>query len=346
MKVLITGGAGMIGSHAAETWAGEGHDVTVLDNLMRSRLLGWARQTVESTWEWLGELPRVHRVVGDVRNAADVRRALGDGVDAILHAAAQPGVGYSIQHPEEDFAINAQGTLTVLEAARQVCPEATILYCSTNKVYGTNVERLPIREDARRYAFTNGLAGVPESLSVDLAGHTPYGVSKLAGELCVQDYAQTFGMRTGVFRMSCIYGTRQFGAEEQGWVAHFAICALLNRVITIYGDGKQVRDVLFVSDLIEAFAQFLSSSLQHGVYNMGGGPANTTSLLELLDELTRLAGHRPEVRFSSWRPNDQRVYISDLEKAKRELKWEPRVGLPEGLRRLVAWVSSHRNLFA
>jgi len=336
----------MVGSHAAEHWASQGHEVVVLDNLMRSRLFGWPKESVEFNWRALAAMPRVRQVLGDIRIAEDVRRAVGDGVDVVLHAAAQPGVGFSIRYPQEDFAINVLGTLQALETVRQVSPKAAFLYCSTNKVYGTNVDRLAIREDATRYVFADGVAGMSEAMSVDLAGHTPYGVSKLAGEFYVQDYAHTFGMRTGVFRMSCIYGARQFGFEDQGWLAHFTISTLLNRPITIYGNGKQVRDVLYVTDLVGAFDRFLASPKRHGVYNIGGGAGSTLSLLELLDELHRALGRKPAVRFADWRPSDQRVYISDIRKVCTDLDWQPQVSPRDGLQRLIEWVTSHQELFA
>jgi CDP-paratose 2-epimerase len=335
----------MVGSHAAEQWAAKWHEVIVLDNLMRSALFGSQKESVEYNWRYLGSLKGIQLIKGDVRSAEDVRRALGDGVDLVLHAAGQPGVGFSIEHPEEDFAINALGTLQVLETTRQQSPKAVFIYCSTNKVYGTNVDAIPLVEQASRYAYGNGLVGISEQLSVDYAGHTPYGVSKLAGELYVQDYAYTYGMRTAVFRLSCTYGTRQFGFEDQGWVAHFTISTLLGRPITIYGDGKQVRDALFVDDLINAFDLFMASPVKHGVFNIGGGPTQTVSLRELLDELERLTGKRSPVAYAPWRPSDQKVYISDLSRVQQALRWAPRVTFPEGLRRLVRWVEEHRGLF-
>ena len=345
MRILVTGGAGMVGSHAAEYWAAQGHDVTMLDNLMRSRIFGWPKESVEFTWRELAGRPRIRQIVGDIRNGEDVRRAVGDGVDAVLHAAAQPGVGLSIQQPLEDFSINALGTLQVLETVRKISPKAVVLYCSTNKVYGTNVDQLPLAERDTRYVFADGLAGVAETLSLDRAGHTPYGVSKLTGELYVQDYAHTFGMRTAVFRMSCIYGPRQFGFEDQGWIAHFVISTVCGRPLTIYGDGKQVRDVLYVTDLIDAFDRFLHGTIAHGVYNIGGGPEQTLSLRELLEALHRLLGRRPEVQHGPWRPSDQRVYISDLTTVTRDLGWQPRVSVADGLRKVSDWVGGHQALF-
>lgn len=345
MNILVTGGAGMVGSHAAEYWAAQGHQVTVLDNLMRSKLFGSDRESVEYNWRYLGGIPGVRLVKGDVRNPAEVAQALGQGIDVVLHAAGQPGVGFSIGDPLEDFSINALGTLQVLEAVRRRSPRATVLCCSTNKVYGTNVDALPLVEQESRYAFGGGVTGVSDELSVDRAGHTPYGVSKLAGELYMQDYAYTYGMRTGVFRMSCIYGTRQFGFEDQGWVAHFAISTIHGLPITIYGNGKQVRDVLYVEDLIGAFDRFIASDVKHGVFNVGGGPTQTTSLLELLDQLEALTGKRSRVAFKAWRPSDQKVYVSDVAKIHRALNWQPRIPLREGLGRVVAWVEQHPELF-
>jgi len=345
MKILVTGGAGMVGSHAADYWASQGHEVVALDNLMRSRFFGSPKESVEYNWKRLSTLPRIQTVLGDVRNAEDVRRAVGDGVDAVLHAAAQPGVGFSIRHPQEDFAINALGTLQVLETVRQVSPKASVIYCSTNKVYGTNVDQVLLLERDTRYAFADGIRGISEAMSVDLAGHTPYGVSKLTGELYVQDYAYTFGLRTAAFRMSCIYGTNQFGFEDQGWLAHFTISALLDRPITICGNGKQVRDTLYVEDLIQAFDRFLHRPDARGVYNIGGGPAHTLSLLELLDELKRTVGRLPAVRFAEWRPSDQRVYVSDISKVSEALGWTPQVSPTEGVGRVVAWMREHQHLF-
>lgn len=345
MKILVTGGAGMVGAHAAEYWAAKGHQVTVLDNLMRSQLFGSQRESVEYNWRTLQRLPGIRLIKGDVRSAADLEEALGDGVDAVLHAAGQPGVGFSVAEPGEDFSINALGTLQVLEALRQRSPQAAFLYCSTNKVYGTNVEKIPLVEKPTRYAFDGGLSGVAETLPIDHAGHTPYGVSKLAGDLYVQDYAYTYGMRSAVFRMSCIYGTRQFGFEDQGWVAHFVISTLLGRPLTIYGNGKQVRDVLYVEDLIRAFDAFIASSLPSAVFNIGGGSGNTVSLLELLDLLEELSGKRSAIAYQEWRPSDQKVYISDLSRIKRQLGWQPRVSFREGLGRLIAWVKERAELF-
>lgn len=345
MRIVITGGAGMVGSHAAEHFAAQGHDVIAFDALLRSYLSGAGGPSVEHNWARLQRLPRVQCVQGDVRDWEALRRVFAEPVDAVIHAAAQPGIGFSLRHPVEDFHINALGTLHVLECVRQCAPAAAVIFCSTNKVYGTNVDRLPIRELPLRYAFAKPVTGVDETLAVDFTGHTPYGVSKLAGDLCVQDYAQTYGLRTAVFRMSCIYGEHQFGFEDQGWVAHFIISALLGRPLTIYGDGKQVRDVLYVGDLIRAFEAWLQRGIPHGVYNVGGGPANTLSLLELLALLQEQLPHETRVTYQGWRAKDQKVYISDLRKITRDVGWQPTIAIREGVQRLITWVQAHRDLF-
>lgn len=344
MRLVITGGAGLVGSHAAEYFAAQGHDVIVFDALLRSYLHGVSGPSVEHNWAYLQQLPRVRCIRGDVRDEAALRAAFAEPVDAVIHTAAQTGIGFSLTHPLEDFQINALGTLQVLECVRQRSPRAKVVYCSTNKVYGTNVDRVPLQELATRYVFTGGTRGIDETRSIDLTGHTPYGVSKLAGELYVQDYAQTYGLRSAVFRMSCIYGERQFGFEDQGWIAHLIIAAVLGRPIRIYGDGKQVRDILYVGDLVRAFALWLASDIPHAVYNIGGGPEQTLSLVELLDWLRTATGEPLAVSFHPWRAHDQKVYVADLTKVSRELRWTVTMGVREGLRRLMDWVTAHREL--
>jgi len=226
--------------------------------------------------------------------------------DFIVHAAAQVAVTHSIQNPREDFESNVMGTFNVLEGARKSNKDPTIIYCSTNKVYGENVNSVEVEERGKRYIFRSKKYrdGIPEDFPIDLCEHTPYGCSKLAGDIYMQDYASIYGLRTGIFRMSCIYGTRQFGTEDQGWVAHFIISTLEERPITIYGDGKQVRDVLFITDLIEAYDKFKKNSkhLKGEVFNIGGGRENTISLIELLNLLEKKTGKRSKIKFADWRP--------------------------------------------
>ncbi len=242
--------------------------------------------------------------------------------------------------------MNAVGTFNILEWVRKSKKNPPIVYCSTNKVYGENVNKIGIIEKETRYEFEAAYRkGVAENTGIDLCKHTPYGCSKLTGDLYMQDYAYVYGMKIGIFRMSCIYGPRQFGIEDQGWVAWFAIATLLNKPLTIYGDGKQVRDVLYVSDLLKAFDIFINKDIPYGVYNIGGGPSYTISLLELLDLLEKMTGKRSKIRFKNWRESDQRIYVSDIRKIREELFWSPSVPLEEGLTNLVKWIRDNHNLF-
>jgi CDP-paratose 2-epimerase len=275
MKVLVSGGAGFIGSHVAEYYAREGNEVVVFDNLSRAKLLNKHGKRELFNWNYLKEnYPKVSLIKGDVRKPEQFKTA-GAGVDVIIHTAAQVAVTTSLTYPKTDFEINAGGTFNALEVAR--ANDASLIFTSTNKVYGENVNKIPVLEKETRYEFSNAeyKNGIPENFSIDSTEHSPYGCSKLAADIYVQDYARTYGLKTGVFRMSCIYGERQFGVEDQGWVAWFIIATLANKPVTIYGNGKQVRDVLHVSDLIQAFDKFLSTNLKHEVFNIGGGPCNS-----------------------------------------------------------------------
>ena len=345
MKVLVTGGAGFVGSHVAEYYAKRGSEVIVFDNLSRVEILGKGVGDPLYNWNYLkNNYCNVKLVKGDVRSFGEVKAASED-VDAVVHAAAQVAVTTSLSDPRTDFEINALGTFNVLEAAR--LNDAALILCSTNKVYGENVNKIPVKDEGKRYYFADEKYrnGIPETFPVDLCGHSPYGCSKLAADMYTQDYTHTYGLKTGVFRMSCIYGERQFGVEDQGWLSWFVIATLTNKTITIYGDGKQVRDVLYVGDLVQAFDKFLSSNLRHGVFNMGGGPENTLSLLELLDLLKELTGKEARVCFADWRLADQKVYVSDISNAKELLGWEPRVDPRNGVKRLIDWVAINRALF-
>lgn len=347
MRILITGGAGLVGSHCAEFFAlsNPKNKVVVLDNLMRSKIFGYDKASVEFNWNYLKQFSNVERIKGDVRDDRDVARAVGKGVDVLIHTAGQPGVPSSVRMPKEDFSINAFGTLNVLEAVRKRSKDAVILYCSTNKVYGENVDKIALVEQAKRFTFKD-VPGVNEGMCTDLTGHTPYGVSKLVGDLYVQEYSYIYKMKTAVFRMSCTYGTRQFGFEDQGWVAWFIIATLFNKPVTIYGNGKQVRDMLYVDDLVDAFNRFIGSDLKHGLFNIGGGQENTISLLEFLDELERLTGRRPKVNFSDWRPSDQKVYITDTSKLQKALGWKIKMPVADGIRTLKEWVAANEKYFA
>lgn len=346
MKILVTGGAGFVGSHVAEYYAKLGYEVIVYDNVSRAKLLNYSTSNAMYNWNYLKGNFDITLIKGDIRDAKQLENA-GNDADVFIHTAAQTAVTTSVLDPRTDFEINALGTFNVLEAARKT--GAAVVYCSTNKVYGDNVNKIEVGEKETRYEFTdrNFRKGIPETFSTDLCEHTPYGASKFAADVYVQDYARRNEIDAAVFRMSCIYGTRQFGVEDQGWVAWFTIATVLGKPITIYGDGKQVRDMLYVTDLVSAFDAFVQKrgKLHHGVYNMGGGTENTMSLVELLEYLEELAGKRSQISYDDWRPSDQKVYISNISKARKELGWKPVVNSKEGVKRLAGWVNENKNLF-
>jgi CDP-paratose 2-epimerase len=336
-KVLITGGAGFIGCDAACAFGRKGWKVSLLDNLAcpKSNLnLRWLEDRISFVF---------HKA--DLRHAGRVETVVAKGrFDAVLHLAGQVAVTTSVLRPREDFEINALGTLNVLEAVRQHKPDAFVLYASTNKVYG-NLEGIGVRRSALRYVYDEKHAhGVAETQALDF--HSPYGCSKGAADQYVRDYARIYGLRAVVFRQSCIYGCRQFGVEDQGWVAWFVIAAVLGRPVTIYGDGRQVRDLLFADDLVNLYeaAVRCPGACSGQAYNVGGGERNTLSLLELLGLLREEHGLSVRSSFAEWRPGDQRVYISDIRKVRRDLRWRPRTDVRKGIGRLVRWVKENRRL--
>ncbi len=345
MKVLVTGGAGFVGSHVAEYYAKKCDEVTIFDNLSRATLLGYDASNALYNWNYLKSYANINRIKGDIRDIGAIETASKDA-DVIVHAAAQTAVTTSVKDPRTDFEINALGTFNVLEAARK--SNASVIFCSTNKVYGDNVNQIPVNEQEKRYVFSDSKYknGIKEIFPTDLCEHTPYGASKFAGDIYVQDYARVYGLKTAIFRMSCIYGTRQFGVEDQGWVAWFIIATLTNKPITIYGDGKQVRDVLYVDDLVKAYDLFIESNLKQEVFNIGGGSENTLSLLELLDLLKDSTDMRAKISYDDWRPSDQKIYISDIGKIREKLKWKPEANPREGVNKLVDWVKENNSLFS
>ena len=338
MKIFITGGAGFIGCNSADHFLKQGHEVVVFDNL--------SRVGTPQNLSWLQERhgERLSFVRGDVRDYQALAQAIG-GADVVLHLASQVAVTTSVQDPRTDFEINALGTFNALEAVRQQAPEAVFLYASTNKVYG-GMESVRIVEKDGRYAYADFPNGIPESYPLDF--HSPYGCSKGAGDQYTIDYSRIYGLKTVSFRQSCIYGQRQFGVEDQGWVAHFVIAAICGRPISIYGDGKQVRDVLHVSDLIRAYELAIEQidEVSGQAFNVGGGPQNTLSIWsEFGPLLAELKGEEVPVQYGPWRPGDQRVFIADVHKAQEVLGWRPTISPREGVTDLYEWVDSNRELF-
>ena len=334
---LITGGAGFVGANLAHRLLSEGRRVLVLDNL--------SRPGVERNLAWLEEnhAAGLDVMVADIRDAAAVERAVARA-DHVFHFAAQVAVTTSLADPREDFAVNALGTLNVLEAARAQRVPPSVLMTSTNKVYG-GLEDVVLELEGQRYqpvAADIASHGISEARPLDF--HSPYGCSKGTADQYVHDYARSYGMKTVVFRMSCIYGQRQFGTEDQGWVAHFLLRALDGEPITLFGDGRQVRDILFVDDLVDAFAlaQHHIGKLAGGAFNLGGGPRNVISLLDLLDQIERLEGRRPATAHEDWRTGDQRYYVSDTRSFEAATGWRPAVGAKEGIERLHRWLQQMR----
>jgi len=336
---LITGGAGFIGSNYVQRLVQRGEKVTIYDNLSRAgarKNLDWLRKS-------FGE-DSFNVIVGDVRDASRIAEAARDA-DVIVHLAGQVAVTTSVIDPRADFESNAIGTFNTLEAARLSGRDPIFLYSSTNKVYG-GMEGVKLVEEATRWRYKDLVKGCPETQPLDF--HSPYGCSKGTGDQYVRDYARIYGLRSVVLRQSCIYGPRQFGIEDQGWVAWFIIAAVTGRPITIYGDGKQVRDILNVEDLMNAYdaaIQKIDIALGN-VYNLGGGPANVMSVwAEFGPILERLCGGTIEIARGDWRPGDQRVFYADINKAERELGWKPKIGVQEGIRRLFNWVKENSELF-
>jgi CDP-paratose 2-epimerase len=339
--VLITGGAGFVGTNVAHRFLEAGQPVVIFDNL--------SRPGVERNLAWLRHEHRdlLQVVIGDMQDGKALR-AVAKRASKVFHFAAQVAVTTSLVDPIHDFEVNARGTLNLLEALRKLDSPPPLIFTSTNKVYG-DLADVKLRLRHNRYEPEDPKLrerGFSEDRCVEF--HSPYGCSKGAACQYVLDYARTFGMPTMVFRMSCIYGLHQFGNEDQGWVAHFLIRALEGEPITIYGDGKQVRDVLFVDDLVNAFLYAFENidSLAGEVFNMGGGPSNTTSLLELLDLIAELNGRRPHVKFDDWRAADQLYYVSDTTKFSQATGWRAKVGVREGVARLHKWLQETRQAVA
>ncbi len=336
---LVTGGAGFIGSNYVARLVRRGENVIIFDNLSRGGAklnLQWLRKEFGNDGFKL--------IVGDVRDADAIKDAACK-MDVIVHLAAQVAVTTSVTEPREDFEINALGTFNVLEGARASGTSPAFLYTSTNKVYG-GMEDLRVAEEESHYRYLDFPLGIPESQLLDF--HSPYGCSKGCGDQYVRDYQRIYGIPSVVFRQSCIYGPRQFGIEDQGWLAWFAIAVLTGKPITIYGDGKQVRDVLFIDDLLDAYDLALNNidRVAGRAYNIGGGPDKTISIWkEFAPMLEKLAGHSIPTGQGDWRPGDQRIYVSDIRKAKQELGWEPVVTPEEGITRLFEWVKKNRQLF-
>ncbi|MEN6522010.1 MAG: GDP-mannose 4,6-dehydratase [Armatimonadota bacterium] len=331
--ILITGGAGFIGTNLANRLLESGRPVLLFDNL--------SRPGVERNLQWLRDKhgEQVQIELADVRDSFALLRAVEESSE-VFHFAAQVAVTTSLNSPIHDFEVNVRGTLNLLEALRSVKNPPPLVFTSTNKVYG-ELNDIKLHRNGTRYEPVDPLlceSGVEETHRLDF--HSPYGCSKGAADQYALDYCRIFGLPTVVFRMSCIYGPHQLGTEDQGWVAHFLMRAIKGQPITIYGDGSQVRDVLFVDDLVNALllAQANMPTIAGQVFNIGGGPVNTISLLDLVGIIEGLCGERPTLRLDDWRPGDQRYYVSCTRKFMDATGWMPRVNVREGVRELYEWL--------
>ena len=338
MKALIIGGAGFIGCNIARRLIDQRDEVLVFDNL--------SRKGTHSNLRWLQSLGPVQFFKGDIRQSGPLEEVFRNhpDIDVVYHMAAQVAVTTSVTNPREDFEINALGTFNVLEAIRSTRTDPILIFASTNKVYG-GMEDVQIVEQDGRYAYRDFPEGIPEDRLLDF--HSPYGCSKGAADQYVRDYARIYGLRTITFRQSCIYGYRQFGIEDQGWVAWFTIQAVLDRPISIYGDGKQVRDMLFVDDLVDAYQRAIRDieTTSGKIYNLGGGPRNKMCLHDLIANLEALTDRKLRYHYDEWRPGDQPVFVCNVEKAKADFGWEPHTSPEQGVKKLFEWVSKNTQLF-
>ena len=338
-SILITGGAGFIGVNSALHFAALGWDVTVVDNL--------SRRGTDQNLQWLlAQHPAISFQRVDIRDSEAIASAVRKMQPSmLLHLAAQVAVTTSYTDPREDFEINALGSFNVMEAVRLHSPECFVVYASTNKVYG-GMESVAVQLGDHGYAFRDLPLGVPETQPLDF--HSPYGCSKGVADQYTIDYARIYDLRTCAFRQSCIYGQRQFGIEDQGWVAWFSIASLLDRPITLYGDGWQTRDVLNVKDLARAYeaAWENQAKISGQAFNIGGGPTNTLCLRDLLSFLEDELKISINPLSGASRPGDQPVFVCDIRKAQAHLGWSPQIGVSDGVRDLIRWVRDNRDLFS
>jgi CDP-paratose 2-epimerase len=337
-QIIVTGGAGFIGCNTSARLAREGYEVTVVDNL--------SRKGTEQNLKWLQEQADIKFAQVDIRDFDSLQKTFAEHKDleAVVHLAAQVAVTLSIDDPRTDFEINALGTFNVLEAVRLSGQKPLVVYASTNKVYG-GMESVKVEESEKRYNYKDFPEGVPETMNLDF--HSPYGCSKGAADQYVRDYSRIFDIPAVVMRQSCIYGPRQFGIEDQGWVAWFIIAAVLGKLTSIYGNGKQVRDLLYVDDLIDAYMLAIKNkaSMKSKVYNLGGGTKFSLSIWEEFGPILEgLIGNEIPITKKGWRQGDQPIYISDIRLVEKELGWQPKIAPEQGIKQLYDWVVTNQDI--
>lgn len=342
MKVLVTGGAGLVGSHACEFYAKQGHEIIAVDNYMRGILFGKMGSTKANAEFLMKNFPNIKFYNIDIRNEREIKQLIKD-VDLIIHTAAQPSHPKSIEIPIEDFSINAGGTLSLLETVRKVADNAVFIHCSTNKVYGENPNKVPTVEKETRYDYADR-DGIDENMPVDHTMHTPFGVSKLAADLYAQEYGKLYGLKTGIFRMGCITGPRAMAVEAHNWEPYFIWVNVTANVLNVYGfKAKQVRDVIDARDLVRAFAEFSQKPRSGEVYNIGGGRKNSVSLLESFKIIENITGKPMNYLLKPKREGDHKVYISDLGKIKSHYDWNIKIDLNQVFRDIYNWIVQNLN---
>jgi CDP-paratose 2-epimerase len=341
VNVLITGCAGFIGCHATKRFLESGATVIGIDNL--------SRKGSDENLKWLkslskGKLKSFKKDIRNFKGISDIFKKEGP-FDLVLHEAGQVAVTTSVVNPREDFEINALGTFNILEATRLHSPEAFFEFSSTNKVYG-GMEQVNVIQRNGRYEYESLKDGIHEDFCIDF--HSPYGCSKGSADQYVRDYSRIYELRTAVLRQSCIYGTRQFGIEDQGWVAWFIIASILNKPITIYGDGMQIRDVLWIDDLIDVYIKLYQNAdkVSGNIFNVGGGPSNTMSILELVKYLREEGVLNQSPAFGEWRAGDQKVYVSNINKIENVIDWKPMVSPQQGIKKLIEWAKENNTLLS
>jgi CDP-paratose 2-epimerase len=339
MKIIIIGGCGFIGTNVALFHLKKKHKVVVIDNL--------SRRGTEVNLSLLKKYENLKFYKVDIRDKEKTNKIFSQNkdVDIVYHLAAQVAVTTSVLNPYEDFEINVLGTINVLEAVRKHTPKTFFIFSSTNKVYG-GMENIKIEERNGRYFAVDYPNGIDENFNLDF--HSPYGCSKGAADQYVRDYSRIYGLDTVVFRQSCIYGPNQFGIEDQGWVAYFCIQAMFDKEITIYGDGKQVRDVLYIDDLIDAY--WLSyknrKKVKGEIFNIGGGPQNQVSISEFIEYLKKKLNKPIKYKFSNWRPGDQKYFVSDNSKLYKYLNWTTKISMQDGVDKLINWIEKNKHIIS
>lgn len=334
-RICVIGGAGFIGSHLARKYFSEKNDVIIIDDL--------SRKLTKYNLKFIDKKIKFIKLDISKKKNFNILKKIFKNIDIIFHCAAQVAVTTSLVDPLRDFEINMIGSMNVLEAVRNSNPKAIIFFSSTNKVYG-DLENIQLKEYVKNYEFTK-IRGINENYPLDF--HTPYGCSKGAADQYFLDYARYYGIRTVVFRKSCVYGTHQYGVEDQGWLSWFAIAGMIGKKITVYGNGKQVRDVLYIDDLINAYQ--LAENKIHltagHVFNIGGGYDNRISVINAIDKISRQTNRQVKIRYEKVREGDQKIYISDNTKAEKYFGWKPKVNIDTGFLNMVNWIRKNKSIF-